>query len=178
MIEGELNSLTDLPRIGDSLAEELRKAGYNSPEEVLRADPEELVEEVEGIGPNSVEVIQGEKEVELGRPSLLDEYQDAILEAAKQGMTFEGIARIAGIGVTTLHQWRNKYPEFDESLKRARAKGEKKLIEECSAEFVLESAFDYTKSPETEINMDQTISVDDAENVTADFVTYDQDSVS
>jgi len=59
-----------------------------------------------------------------GRPSLLDEYEDDILTGARQGMTLEGCARLAGVAEKTLHSWINEYEQFRKSLKRARAHGE------------------------------------------------------
>lgn len=85
-----------------------------------------------------------------GRPSLLDEYKGDILDAAREGLTYEGIARVAGIGVSTLHDWRDQYDGFSEALERARARGERELIQEADAEFVLERSYDYVKKQEIE----------------------------
>lgn len=105
-----------------------------------------------------------------GRPSKLEEYEDAILEAAREGLTYEGIARVAGIGVSTLHEWRDEHPDFSESLERARSVAERDLIQDVDAEFVLERSFGYVKTEKREVELDA--DVDASHDVTADFVTY------
>lgn len=87
---------------------------------------------------------------ETGRPSKLDETWDDIMDAAERGLTFEGIARSAGIGVSTLTDWRDSHDEFSAVLNRARARAEQELIQEADAEFVLERSYDYTKTQEIE----------------------------
>jgi len=111
-----------------------------------------------------------------GRPSLLDEYSDDILDAAREGMTLEGCARIAGIDESTLHRWINKYDEFRKSLKRARAQGELRhlrSVDDRGSQFILERSFGYVKTEKREVEMDADHSIDASEGVTADFVTYD-----
>jgi len=105
-----------------------------------------------------------------GRPSKLEEYEDDILAAAREGLTYEGIARVAGIGVSTLHEWRDEHPQFSESLERARSEAERELIQEVDPEFVLERSYDYVKTEKREVEMDA--DVDATHDVTADFVTY------
>jgi hypothetical protein len=88
-----------------------------------------------------------------GRPSLLDEYQDDILTGARQGMTLEGCARLAGIDESTLHRWINKYDEFRKSLKRARAHGELQHLQSVNdkgSQFILERSFGYIKKEKRE----------------------------
>jgi hypothetical protein len=89
-----------------------------------------------------------------GRPSQLDKYEEDILNAAKEGLTYEGIARVAGIGVSTLHEWRGENDDFSESLERARSKAERELIQDVDAEFVLERSYDYVKTERREIEAD------------------------
>lgn len=108
-----------------------------------------------------------------GRPSQLEKYKDDILDAAEQGLTYEGIARVAGVGVSTLHDWRDRYESFSESLKRARSKGERELIDDVDAEFVLERSYGYTKTEQHDVDLDA--DVDGTHNVTSDFVTYETD---
>lgn len=94
---------------------------------------------------------EGSDENPQGRPSLLEEYRDEILEGARKGMTLQGCARVAGVGESTLYDWLNEYPGFSESLKRARAKGEAKRLENADdpgSRFVLERSFGYTKTEE------------------------------
>lgn len=87
---------------------------------------------------------------DTGRPSKLDDVWDDIIDAAERGLTFEGIARSAGIGVSTLTDWRDAHDEFSAALNRARAHAEKELIKDASAEFVLERSYGYTKKQEVE----------------------------
>lgn len=105
-----------------------------------------------------------------GRPSKLDEYEDDILDAAREGLTYEGIARVAGIGVSTLHDWRNEHDDFSEALERARSTAERELIQDVDAEFVLERSYGYVKTEKREVDLDA--DVDSTHDVTADFVTY------
>jgi len=105
-----------------------------------------------------------------GRPSKLDEYEEEILEAAGEGLTYEGIARVAGIGVRTLHEWRDEHDDFSQSLERARSKAERELIQDVDPEFVLERSYNYVKTEKREIEMDADL--DASHDVTADFVTY------
>lgn len=105
-----------------------------------------------------------------GRPSKLAEYEDDILQAAREGLTYEGIARVAGVGVRTLHDWRDEHDDFSQSLERARSKAERDLIQGVDPEFVLERSYGYVKTEKREIDMDA--DVDATHDVTADFVTY------
>jgi len=102
--------------------------------------------------------IEGER-ANGGRPSKLDEYGDQILQAAKQGMALNGCARIAGVDESTLHRWKNKYEDFAEDLRRARAQGELKHIQsvnENGSQFLLERSFGYTKTEKREVDAEHT----------------------
>jgi transposase-like protein len=94
-----------------------------------------------------------------GRPSLLDEYREDILDGARQGMTLEGCARLAGIDESTLHRWIDKYDDFRKSLRRARAQGELQhlqSVDDRGSQFVLERSFGYVKTEKREIDADVT----------------------
>ena len=89
-----------------------------------------------------------------GRPSLLDEYEDDIMIGARQGMTLEGCARLAGVAEKTLHSWINNNEDFRKSLKRARAQGELKhlqTVNDRGSQFLLERSFGYVKTEKREI---------------------------
>jgi transposase-like protein len=105
-----------------------------------------------------------------GRPSLLEEHEEDIINAAREGLTYEGIARVAGIGVRTLHDWREEYEDFSQSLERARSEAERDLIQDVDPEFVLERSYDYVKTERREVDLDA--DVDGTHDVTAEFVTY------
>jgi transposase-like protein len=89
-----------------------------------------------------------------GRPSTLDEYEDDILTGARQGMTLEGCARLAGVDESTLYKWINDHEEFSKSLKRARAQGELQHLQSVNdrgSQFILERSFGYTKTEKREL---------------------------
>jgi transposase-like protein len=90
----------------------------------------------------------------VGRDSLLPDRRAEILEAAERGLTLEGIARTAGVGVSTLRDWRNNREGFAAELRRARARGEAELVDEASPEFILERSYDYVKKEEVELSGD------------------------
>lgn len=113
---------------------------------------------------------------EQGRPSKLAERGDAVLEAAKKGVTIKGCARAAGIDESTLHRWIEKYDDFAEEFRKARHKGELKHIDnvgEGGSQFILERSFGYIKREEFDLDVDA--DVNNTHDVTADFVTFDTD---
>jgi len=148
--------LTEIDGVGDAIAEQLREAGFDTVADVQGATVDELAD-VHLIGEASAKaILNGDDEAHGGRPSMLDEYEDELLAAARKGLTYEGIARVAGVGVSTLHEWRDEHDQFSESLERARAKAERELIEDVDAEFVLERSYGYVKTERLEADIDQT----------------------
>lgn len=94
-----------------------------------------------------------------GRPSKLDSHEDDIMTGARQGMTLEGCARLAGVDESTLHRWIDKYDDFRKSLKRARAQGELKHLQsvnDSGSRFILERSFGYVKTEKREVDADHT----------------------
>lgn len=85
-----------------------------------------------------------------GRPSKLEDAWDDVMAAAEDGLTLEGIARTAGIGVSTLREWRTENDDFSAELRRARSRGERELVRNANAEFILERSYGYTKEQEIE----------------------------
>jgi hypothetical protein len=86
-----------------------------------------------------------------GHPSKLADHKDAVLEAARKGVTLEGCARAAGIDESTLYRWRDKYDEFAEELRQARHEAELDYVDDVSdrgAQFMLERSFGYVKREE------------------------------
>jgi transposase-like protein len=103
-----------------------------------------------------------------GRPSKLDDVWDDVMDAAERGLTLEGVARAAGIGISTLRDWRTKHDDFSAALSRARARAEAELIENADAEFVLERSYGYTKEQEVEVTgdgFDLTLGTDEKEQL-------------
>lgn len=103
-----------------------------------------------------------------GRPSkLTDDVRDDVMVGARQGMTIEGCARLAGVAEKTFHDWLNKNPDFRKSFRRARAQGELKRIQtvnERGSQFLLERSYGYTREQKVEHTgdgLDLTLSTDE-----------------
>jgi hypothetical protein len=76
------------------------------------------------------------------------------MEAACEGMSLQGCARVAGIAEKTLHTWINEYDEFASELRQARAEGELQHIrnvDDKGSQFLLERSFGYTKTEKKEL---------------------------
>jgi hypothetical protein len=85
----------------------------------------------------------------------LEKYEDDIMAGARQGMTLEGCARLAGVAEKTLHKWINENEEFRKSLNRARAHGELQHLQsvnDSGSRFILERSFGYTKTEKRELS--------------------------
>lgn len=105
-----------------------------------------------------------------GRPSEVAKHTDDILVGARQGMTMEGCARLAGVDESTLYRYLDKNDEFRKSLKRARAQGELKHLQSVNdrgSQFLLERSFGYVKTEKREIMGEDGGAID----VTSDVVT-------
>ena len=107
----------------------------------------------------------------IGRPSEVEEHTDDILVGARQGMTMEGLARLAGVDESNLYRYLDKNPEFRKSLKRARAQGELKHLQSVNdrgSQFLLERSFGYVKTEKREIEADNTHKIE-GEGFTVEF---------
>jgi hypothetical protein len=113
---------------------------------------------------------------------------DTILDAARKGVSKAGCARAAGVGEASLERYLDAHDQFRGEFTRARARGEQRLVtgplvdsddptdpdmDGHHARFLLSTSFDYVKTEKQEVEMDADHSIDAAEGVTADFVTYD-----
>jgi len=148
------DDLHTLRGVGDVIAERLRAVGFESAEDVLEADVDELTE-ADGVGESTAKaILEGDPGGYKGRPSKLKKYHDDIMDAAERGLTYEGIARVAGVGVSTLREWRDTDPKFDAQLEQRRAIGESRLVDrvvEEKPEFILERSYDYIKTERREV---------------------------
>jgi hypothetical protein len=69
-------------------------------------------------------------ESRVGRPTKYKEETIARLcEALADGMPIKAACVVAGIGVTTLAEWRDKYPEIEERMSRARESYREKALQ-------------------------------------------------
>jgi len=58
---------------------------------------------------------------QIGRPTKFnDETVERLCAAMADGMPIRGACIVAGIGVTTLNEWREKYPDLEERISEAR----------------------------------------------------------
>ena len=65
-----------------------------------------------------------------GRPTKYSEETIARLcEALADGMPIKAACVVAGIGVTTLNEWRDKYPEIEERMSQARERYREKALQ-------------------------------------------------
>jgi hypothetical protein len=70
------------------------------------------------------------KEPQVGRPTKYNEETIARLcEALADGMPIKAACVVAGIGVTTLNEWRDKYPEIEERMSQARERYREKALQ-------------------------------------------------
>jgi len=98
-----------------------------------------------------------ENDKAVGRPSEVAEHEDDLLVGARQGMTMEGLARLAGVAESNLYRYLDKHPEFRKSLRRARAQGELNHLQSVNdrgSQFILERSFGYMKTEKREVEMD------------------------
>jgi hypothetical protein len=69
-------------------------------------------------------------ESNVGRPTKYNEETITRLCAAlADGMPIKAACVVAGIGVTTLNEWRDKYPELEERISRARESYREKALQ-------------------------------------------------
>jgi len=69
-------------------------------------------------------------ESRVGRPTKYSEETIVRLcEALADGMPIKAACVVAGIGVTTLNEWRDKYPELEERIRRARESYREKALQ-------------------------------------------------
>src|SRR5262245_60321769 len=66
----------------------------------------------------------------VGRPTKLNEKtMTRLYEALADGMPIKGACVVAGIGVTTLNEWRDKCPEIEERMNQARERFRERALQ-------------------------------------------------
>jgi Bacteriophage Sf6, terminase small subunit-like len=66
----------------------------------------------------------------VGRPTKYDEKTiTRLCEALADGMPIKAACVVAGIGVTTLAEWRDKYPEIEDRMSQARERYREKALQ-------------------------------------------------
>jgi len=93
--------------------------------------------------------------------SISEDDHDAILEAARNGVSETGCARAAGVtSWAQLDRYLDAHPEFRSAFVRARNEGERTLVEgglrdddmdSQHARFLLSTSFDYVKTERREV---------------------------
>jgi len=78
------------------------------------------------------------KWMELDMPSKLE----AVTGWAKQGSTNEEIAKMLGVSLAVLYDWKNKYPEFKEAIKKGKVVADGELL---NSAFLQSTGFRYTE---------------------------------
>jgi hypothetical protein len=69
-------------------------------------------------------------ESRVGRPTKYSEETiTRLCEALADGMPIKSACVVAGIGVTTLNEWRDKYPEIEERMSQARERYREKALQ-------------------------------------------------
>ncbi len=167
------DDLTTLDGIGPAIAEQLRESGFETAEDVLDADVEELAD-VHMLGESSAAAILGSDKSALGGRDFEIEKSDHdnILQAAREGKSKRGCARAAGVGRDSLDRYLDANDEFRDSFERARAQGESRLIRDglyekdadaSMAKFLLSTSFEYVKTERREHDVEADVTHDFAE---------------
>lgn len=95
-----------------------------------------------------------------GRPfTITPSDHDAILNAARNGLSERGCARAAGTNWPQLNRYLDAHPEFRSSFAQAREQGEEKLVtgglygeaDPSMAKFLLSTSFGYVKTEKREL---------------------------
>lgn len=100
------------------------------------------------------EIVAAKKKSNAGRKGLYKEWLEADnlirLEGwARNGLTDEMIAHNIGITTTTLYDWKKKYPQFAEAIKRG-----KEVVDIMVENALLKSAMGYSYDEVTQIGME------------------------
>jgi len=160
------DDLTTLRGVGDAVAENLREAGFETTEDVLGAEAEDLIE-VDLIGKRSAQAILEQSESGYkGAPAKFDDVKDELLEAARDELNLRQVANAGGIAKSTLHRWIDEHEEWAMEFRQARSTAADRLVKRALdpddeidrrfAQFLLERSFRFIKTEKREIDADNT----------------------
>lgn len=93
--------------------------------------------------------------------SITPDDHDAILDAAREGLSESGCARAAGVDWPQLNRYLEAHDQFRSAFRRAREAGELQLVRDglrdpdtdsSMAKFLLSTSFDYVKTERRELD--------------------------
>lgn len=106
-------------------------------------------------------------DVSVGRDFAIEEADhEAILEAARNGVSKRGCARVAGCDRASLDRYLDAHADFRAAFARARGQGERTLIadglrdpetDSSMAKFLLSTSFGHVKTEKREVDMEADI---------------------
>jgi hypothetical protein len=80
------------------------------------------------------ETLPAENRMRTGRPTKFnDDTVERLCCAIADGMPIKGACTVAGIGVSTLNEWRERYPDLEEQLADAREQARLKALQAIKA---------------------------------------------
>ena len=114
---------------------------------------------------------------QVGRPTKYNEQTiERLCAALADGLPIKGACVVAGIGVTTLAEWREKYPEIEERMSQARESYREKALQTIkraidahdwrAAVAALKLIFpEYRESTQIDVNVGVAVVLPEAERV-------------
>lgn len=129
----EYDELEAIPGIGPAIADNLRAAGYESPDAVMAADVDELAA-VELIGESSAEaILNGEARGRRGPEPQVDEVIGDVRRQLEKPISDRAAIAQSDIGRATHKEWLKKdgepYETYQAMYEEARAIAEEALVE-------------------------------------------------
>lgn len=151
----EYDELEAIPGIGPAIADNLRAAGYETPDAVMAADVDELAA-VELIGESSAEaILNGEARGRRGPEPQVDEVIGDVRRQLEKPISNRAAIAQSDIGRATHKEWLKKdghpYTKYQEMYEEARAIAEEELIlqglnkgyDSSLVKFLLKATFGY-----------------------------------
>jgi len=125
--------LTDLNGVGETVAENLREAGFETPESVRDAEPEELEEQVDLVGASTARALaNGTVLSSHGRNPTVDQHIEDVREHLEKPISDKAAIALSPIGRKTHKEWLKKdggpYERYQQMYREARAIAEEKTV--------------------------------------------------